>query len=188
MSGLGYRDTGLDSNLVDRRISGVAAGTGARIGTAETLVAIEYLRRRPRQNVTRIEQLAKEKELLGAARTLEVCGRVSMIHEDFLSFMRAEVLPRRAAHPKHIRLDGALTGGSRDVVGRFRHNGVDWVVHADTHYEPLMLAYEAAEAGADPFVEERTARGRCLALTSELRARQVSRRKYMYIYSWTPDV
>ena len=60
-----------------------------------------------------------------------------MVYDDFLSFMRAEVLPRRAANPDHIRLDGATTGGSRDVVGRFRHNDLAWVVHADRHAAEL---------------------------------------------------
>jgi hypothetical protein len=55
----------------------------------------------------------------------------------------------------------------------------------DTHYEPLMLALSTAEAGADPFMEEDTPRGRCLALTSELRARQRSPHKRLYIYSWS---
>lgn len=111
-------------------------------------------------------------------------GGVNMVHDDFGSFMRAEVLPRQTANPEHIRLDGATTGSSRDVVGRFRHNSLDWVVHADTHYEPLMIAYSAAENGEDPFVEEDTPKGRCLSLTPELRARQRSPHKYLYIYSW----
>lgn len=106
------------------------------------------------------------------------------MYDDFLSFMRAEVLPRRTANPDHIRLDGATTGGSREVAGRFRYHDLAWVVHADTHYEPLMLAYHIAEAGADPFVEEDTARGRCLSLTPQLRAQQGSPHKYLYIYSW----
>jgi hypothetical protein len=109
-----------------------------------------------------------------------------VVYDDFLSFMRAEVLPRQAANPDHIRLDGATTGGSRDVAGRFHHNGAVWVVHADTHYEPLMLACAAAEDGVDPFVEEDTARGRCLALSPDLRARQRSPHKYLYLYSWSP--
>jgi hypothetical protein len=117
---------------------------------------------------------------------LKAIGGASVVHDDFLSFMRAEVLLRQAANPDHIRLDGATTGGSRDVVGRFRHNGLSWVVHADTHYEPLLLALAAAKAGSDPFVEEDTARGRCLSLAPELRARQRSPHKYLYIYSWSP--
>jgi hypothetical protein len=106
------------------------------------------------------------------------------VYEDFSTFMRAVVLPRRATRPADIRLDGARTGGSRGVAGRFRHHGRMWVVHEDTHYEPLALAYGAAQAGSDPFVEEDTARGRCLALVPELRARQQSPHKYLYIYSW----
>jgi hypothetical protein len=116
---------------------------------------------------------------------LKADGGAKVLYDDFLSFMRAEVLPRQATNPDHIRLDGATTGGSRDAAGRFRHHGVAWVVHEDTHYEPLMIAYAAAQAGVDPFVEENTARGRRLALTPELRARQRSPHKYLYIYSWS---
>ncbi|HEY2783936.1 MAG TPA: hypothetical protein VGJ05_03090 [Fimbriiglobus sp.] len=108
------------------------------------------------------------------------------VHDDFPAFMQAVVLPRRAASPTDIRLDGATAGGSRGVAGRFRHHDRVWVVHEDTHYEPLALAYAAAQAGANPFVEEATARGRCLSLTPELRARQRSPHKYLYIYSWSP--
>ena len=98
--------------------------------------------------------------------------------------MRRVVLPRRSADPDHIRLDGARTGGNWEKVGEFRHHGSVWNVYADTHYEPLMIAYSAAEVGKDPFIEEDTSRGRSLTLTPELRMRQRSRHKYMYIYVW----
>ena len=107
------------------------------------------------------------------------------MHNDFLSFMHAEVLPRQAANPDHIRLDGATSGGNREIAGRFQHHGFDWIVHADTHYEPLTLAFTAAKNGADPFVEEDTANGRCLVLKPELRAQQRSEHKHLYIYSWS---
>lgn len=107
-----------------------------------------------------------------------------MEYDDFTSFMRAMVLPRRAANPEHVRLDGRLTGGSRRAFGRFRYNDASWVVHEDTHYEPLLLANEAAEAGQDPFVETTTKHGRCLELTPVLRKRQQSRYKYLYAYHW----
>ena len=112
-----------------------------------------------------------------------------MVNEDFLSFMRSVVLPRRSKYPSHIRLDGARTGGNRDAAGHFNHHGRTWVVHADTHFEPLLIAFDAAKKGTDPFVEEGTMspRGRCLVLTSQLRARQKSRHKYLYIYSWSDD-
>jgi len=46
-----------------------------------------------------------------------------------------------------MRLDGELSGGNRTVVGVFRGDGRDWKVHEDSHYEPLLIAYEAARAG-----------------------------------------
>jgi hypothetical protein len=105
-----------------------------------------------------------------------------VVYNDFLSFIRAEVLPRRAANPSDIGLSGATTVHSADVVAWFVHNGLAWGVYAATHYQPLMLAYAAVEAGTDPFVEEDTPQGRCLALTPELRARQRSPHRYLYIY------
>jgi hypothetical protein len=98
--------------------------------------------------------------------------------------MRQVILPRRFANPNHIRLDGALTGGSWEKVGEFQHHGLIWTVHADSHYEPLLLAYSAAEKGQDPFIEEDTPRGRSLALTPELKVLHKSRHKYLYIYRW----
>jgi hypothetical protein len=120
------------------------------------------------------------------AEIITAAGGANMVYDNFLSFTRGEVLTRRASNPGDVRLDGATSGGSRDVVGQFRHGESEWVVHADSHYEPLLIAYEAAEAGVDPFVEESTERGRCLTLTRELRAQQRSRHKYLYIYSWSP--
>jgi hypothetical protein len=102
--------------------------------------------------------------------------------QDFRSFMQIVVLPSKAAQPTAIRLDGARTGGNRTVAGTFRHHGTLWKVHADTHYEPLEIAYKAALEGQDPFVEGRTSSGKCLALRADLRASQRSRPKYLYIY------
>lgn len=106
-----------------------------------------------------------------------------MLHDDFISFVRSAVLPHKAAHPGDKRLDGQQTGGSLNVFGRFRHNKRVWIVHEDTHYEPLMIAYEAAQQGGQPFVEEGRKRGLRLSLTGELRTRQKSRYRYLYIYS-----
>lgn len=107
------------------------------------------------------------------------------MHSDFVSFMQAEVLPRQAANPDDIRLDGATTGGNREPAGRFQRHGVDWVVHADSHYEPLLIAFAAAKDGMDPFTEEETAHGQCLVLKPELRDQQHSQHKHLYIYSWS---
>jgi len=106
------------------------------------------------------------------------------VYDSFVEFMIAVVLPLRAANPDAIRLDGALSGGSRNSVGRFLHDGREWVVHEDTHFEPLQIAFQSARVGSNPFVEEATDRGLCLSLRSDLRATQTSPHKYMYIYSW----
>lgn len=99
----------------------------------------------------------------------------------FLSFgqwVEAEVLARR----EQKRLDGATTGGNRTVAGRFRHGGKAWKVHADTHLEPLLLAYEAQQAGADPFKVGRSRTGLTLELIDDLQARRRTRHKHLYIY------
>ena len=106
------------------------------------------------------------------------------VHENFQSFVAAVVSPRRAANPDHIRLDGMTTGGSREVAGLFRHRGSVWTVHADTHYEPLLIAYQSMENGVEPFTQESTERGLCLVLSPDLRAKQTTPYKHMYIYSW----
>ncbi len=105
-----------------------------------------------------------------------------MIYNDYVSFMKAVVLPRKSARPDDIRLDGHRTGGSREVVGKFKHADKVWKVHADTHYEPLYLALTAASKGEDPFIEEATKRGRCLSLSSGLRTAQTTSFKHLYIY------
>jgi hypothetical protein len=105
------------------------------------------------------------------------------VPDDFLSFMTKNVLPLQAAHPARTRLDGEPSGGNRNEFGRFRWGGREWVVNCDTHLEPLLLAYRAAQENKDPFVEEATPEGRsCLALTKELQAKRSSPHKHMYIY------
>ncbi|UWZ83131.1 hypothetical protein [Occallatibacter riparius] len=108
-----------------------------------------------------------------------------MVYEDFGAFMRLAVIPRQQEHPNDIRLDGERTGGKRKAFGFFRYNGREWKVDEDTHYLPLELAYSAFVKGDDPFVESETStgKGRCLSLAAELRKRQQSRAKYLYIYS-----
>ncbi len=108
-----------------------------------------------------------------------------MTYEDFPTFIRSSVLPRQKEKPNDIRLDGELTGGKRRSFGYFCYKGRVWKVDEDTRYEPLLLAFSAAEIGEDPFVVSDTAsgKGQCLHLREELRKRQRSRSKHMYIYS-----
>jgi hypothetical protein len=102
----------------------------------------------------------------------------------FEEFMDSVVLPRQAAHSDHRRLDGQPSGSNKDVVGRFRHEGSVWRVHADSHYEPLLLAYDAAtRENSSPFVIRTTAGGsQSLALRDDLQRRRTSQHKDMYMY------
>ena len=112
-----------------------------------------------------------------------------MTHQSFVDFMESTVVPARAANPTHRRLDGQSSGGNRAVFGEFRHRGKRWKVHADTHYEPLLVAYNAAKEGADPFVESSTQSGLSLDLTDDLRAKLSEQRyKYVYIYEMPSEV
>lgn len=105
------------------------------------------------------------------------------MYPNFIEFMKSVVLPRQAANPDHIRLDGARSGGNFDEAGRFQHRGQTRGVAEDSHYEPLKIALEAAEAGIDPFAEEPTKTGTCLVLKPELTAKYDSPHKHIYIYS-----
>lgn len=108
-----------------------------------------------------------------------------MTHPSYISFVENVVLPRRSKNPAHVRLDGQTTGGNRTTAGAFRGDGREWRVHEDSHYEPLLAAYEALKAGDPwPFVEAPTKTGTSLDLKPDLRQRLFERRhKYLYIYS-----
>lgn len=102
----------------------------------------------------------------------------------FRAFVEDFVLPMQQAHPEDKRLDGQPSGGNLNVAGIFWHKARRWKVHADTHYRPLLVAYEALRSRefADPFVETPTQRGTCLDLTPILRARTGDPDKHLYIY------
>ncbi len=102
----------------------------------------------------------------------------------FVEFMDAVVLPRRAAHPEHRRLDGQTFGSNREVIGRFRHAGSVWRVNADSHYEPLLLAYDAAVGeNSNPFIPQTTrGGGQSLALREDIQRRRGTPQKNLYIY------
>ena len=110
-----------------------------------------------------------------------------MIHEDFVTFIEAVILPMRRLNPNHARLDGNSSGGNREIKGMFRHHGKVWKVHADTHYEPLILAYNFIKdnKNEDPFLQNATGTGigNCLVLKSIIQQSSSKPRfKYLYIY------
>jgi hypothetical protein len=104
----------------------------------------------------------------------------------FADFVRHFVLPLHQAHPQWRRLDGWESGGNRTVAARFAHRGRAWKVHADTHFERVLRAFDAlaAEPDNDPFVIATTARAGAdkLVLRPELRPTN-SRFAHLYIYA-----
>lgn len=107
-----------------------------------------------------------------------------MLYNDFCSFYREVVAPLKVTNPARKRLDGQSAGGSRDSAGEFIFGDRTWTVHTDTHLEPLQIAFDGFEEGINPFVVRETSRGFALTLSRELRAKQSTGFKHMYIYSW----
>ena len=106
----------------------------------------------------------------------------------FVELVEQRVLPHRDAHPDWHRLDGAQTGGNWEVFGRFMRGGARWKVHADSHFEPLLIAYEAVRAeGGDPFIEAPTTRGLRLDLREDLAQQVTSGFRHLYIYNDAPQ-
>jgi hypothetical protein len=104
--------------------------------------------------------------------------------DTFEAFTEAVVLPGRTANPRHRRLDGQEGVSNREVAGAFEHLGRTWRVDADTHYAPLLLAYDEVRAGRDPFVVRPTGGGRVkLVLNDNVHARLGTRFQYFYAYA-----
>lgn len=108
-----------------------------------------------------------------------------MIYPSFEAFYESVIEPLRAANPDHRRLDGQQSGGNYDVVGRLRYQGRRWKIHADTHYEPLDIAYQALTGSPprDPFVTAPTKTGVRLDLAEDLQRRRGTRYRHLYVYS-----
>ncbi len=67
------------------------------------------------------------------------------------------------------------------MVGMFRHAGLQWLVHGDSQFEPILRAYRAITEGqeSDPFIIEPTSAGKCLDFVPALRKQP----KLFYAYS-----
>lgn len=108
---------------------------------------------------------------------------VAGVSASFIAFVESVVLPLRSSDPERLRLDGRTSGSTWDVAGRFQYAAKRWRVHGDTRIEPLLVAYEAAKSGHDPFTEGQTKGGQArLDLAVDLQARTTTRFKHMYIY------
>lgn len=105
------------------------------------------------------------------------------VADSFAAFYEEKVLPHRDANPDWKRLDGATSGSNADVFGAFRYKGAGYRVRADTHFEPMLVAYEAVQAGEEePFTEAPTKTGERLDLKPELAGRVKGRNRHLYAY------
>ncbi len=104
-----------------------------------------------------------------------------MIYNSFEEYVKSFVILQKGANPNHKRLDGKDSGGNREIAGLFRFNDKVWKVHADTHYEPLLIAYNAKTK--TPFTETstNTGKGKSLLLIDELQ-REMSKPKFKHLY------
>lgn len=109
-------------------------------------------------------------------------GGVPVIHNSFRNWVEAEVLPLQAAHPRWLRLDGETSGGNRSAVGSFRYLDRVWVVHADTWFDPVLIAYRAIvnDTALDPFVVKPAEVRDCLDLLPALKV--PGEPKHFYVY------
>lgn len=104
--------------------------------------------------------------------------------KSFTEFVERVALPRLLENPSALRLDGEVTGGNREVAGRFFFGGRQWKVHSDTHFEPLLLAYWHARRFGETSTFERASTGSSerLALVPQLRRIRASPHQHLYIY------
>ncbi|MBI1382638.1 MAG: hypothetical protein GC161_16295 [Planctomycetaceae bacterium] len=107
-------------------------------------------------------------------------------YPSFAALVEAEVLPRLAANPGHVRLDGGESVGSEvwNTVGSFMFDGDEWEVFVDNHYEPLLLAYWSARfRGEDRTFRRADTKTRVkLELADDLRKIRPGRHQYLYLY------
>lgn len=105
------------------------------------------------------------------------------IADSFAEFVDDRIRPHREANPGWKRLDGAATGSNADVFGAFRYQGAAYRVHADAHFEPIFVAYQAMQGGDDaPFVESATKSGARLDLAPDVAAKVKGKVRHMYAY------
>jgi len=93
------------------------------------------------------------------------------------------VLPQQAHNPTHISLDGRRTGPHGSAAFRFKRHGNVWKINADTHYDPLKLAYDsiANDSSYDPFVEMPTRETKGISHGICLKLKQGSENMFIYL-------
>ncbi len=78
------------------------------------------------------------------------------IYNSYVELYENLVLPLIKENPNWKRVDGAKTGGNREIFGKFIYENELWKIHSDTHIEKLTKAYELFIIGENPFVKTLT--------------------------------
>ena len=80
------------------------------------------------------------------------------IFNNYIDLYESLVKPFIIEHPKWIRLDGATTGGNRDIFGKFKYKGKIWKIHSDSHLKKRSIVYHEFKNDNDPFIESLTSK------------------------------
>jgi len=100
------------------------------------------------------------------------------IYNSFINLFENEVKLLIKSHPDWRRLDGANSGGNREIYGKFKYKERIWKINSDTHINKLKKAYEIFIDGKDPFVEKITKNN---SLTLELKNNVGYKHLYIYL-------
>ena len=101
-----------------------------------------------------------------------------IIYDSFTQLYENEVISLIKKNPDWIRLDGAISGGNREIFAKFKYKGKTWKIHSDTHIEKLKNAYKMLINGEDPFVEKYT---KDKSLTLDLKNNKGYKHLYIYL-------
>ncbi len=106
------------------------------------------------------------------------------ITEDFLQFMKKEIIPAQNANPSHITLVGQKLIRNPKSFGYFKRYGCIWTVNEDTYYETLMLAHKTIENNEndDPFIVKPTRENKNLSLKLREDLKDYLNNSYEYLY------
>jgi hypothetical protein len=104
-----------------------------------------------------------------------------IVYPSFEEFYEKEVISIKNKHPNYIQLNGPKNVRSPIIFRYFKHIGLIWEIHEDTHIDRLDIAYNCLVKGLQPFKQQptRTGNRQCLVLIDNIRPPGY---KYMYIF------
>lgn len=101
------------------------------------------------------------------------------VYDSFTSLFEYKIKQFIKENPDWIRLDGAKSGGNREIFCKFKYNNKIWKINSDTHIEKLKIIYNSLITGKDPFIENYTKKNNLLTL--ELKGNTGFKHLYIYL-------